>query len=364
MKINSLEIVAIDRKEIWEDFLKEIENKTFLQSWNWGEFQKMMGERVFYLGVSRSGKLIAVALTIKVRTKRGSFLLVPHGPIIKKQKTKDKKQGLKFDSENDNLRLKTEILTALLKKLKEVVKEEKANFIRIAPLFKRNKENIELFRKLEFREAPIHVHAESTWQLNIRSSEEELLKNMRKTTRYLIKKAQKNKDIIISQSEDLKDIELFFNLHKEVSLVQHFTPFSFSYLKNEFLAFLSDKKVSLFLGRYKGEIIASAFVIFFQNKGFYHHAALSPSYSKIPIAYLILWEAIKEAKKRGCSYFDFWGYVSPRKHPSHPWAGPSLFKMGFGGKPKYYLKTQDLPISYFYWLNWLIEKIRRIRRRL
>ena len=52
-------------------------------------------------------------------------------------------------------------------------------------------------------------------------------------------------------------------------------------------------------------------------------------------------EAIKEAKKRGCKVYDFWGFTDPEKFPKHPWAGPTLFKMGFGGHKEEYVKTQD-----------------------
>jgi len=358
-----MRVKEITNKKIWEDFLKEIDQKTFLHSWNWGEFQKRMGEKIWRLGVYEKGSnleretkgsedqseyLAAVCLVIKITAKRGNFLLVPHGPIIR---SKVKSQ-------------KSKILQALLDQLKEIARREKTSFIRISPIWERTEENIKIFKKLGFRKAPIHIHPEATWQLDIRASQEELLKNMRKTTRYLIRKAQKDKDIEIIQSQQVRDIEVFSRLHKEVSLRQHFVPFSLEYLTKEFLAFQPDNEVSLFMGKYKGEVIASAFVIFYSGKGFYHHAALLKKYPTLPIAYLILWEAIKEAKRRGCSFFDFWGYVSPKENPKHPWAGPTLFKMGFGGEKKEYVKTQDFPTSLFYWIDWIIEKIRKIKRRV
>ena len=98
--------------------------------------------------------------------------------------------------------------------------------------------------------------------------------------------------------------------------------------------------------------------------GFYHHAALLPKCHKIPLAYLLQWFAIKEAKRRKCVLYDFWGYVDPATQPKHPWAGPTLFKMGFGGKKYEYIKTQDFAISLKYWLNYIIESLRKIKRGL
>ncbi|MCX6765289.1 MAG: peptidoglycan bridge formation glycyltransferase FemA/FemB family protein [Candidatus Nealsonbacteria bacterium] len=103
---------------------------------------------------------------------------------------------------------------------------------------------------------------------------------------------------------------------------------------------------------------------------FYHHGASLSKFNKIPVSYLLQWEAIKEAKKRGCILYNFWGIApeiaseSDASKSKHPWAGLSLFKMGFGGYRKDYVKTQDYPITLKYYLNYIIEKIRKIKRRL
>ena len=333
-----IEIKEINNKEVWENFLLGIKEKTFLQSWNWGEFQKIIGNKIWRLGIYNKEELSSVTLAVKVRAKRGTFLMLQHCLSM------------------------SEIL---LSKLKEIAKKECCSFIRVAPLLEQSKENIKLFKDLGFRESPMHANAyEATLKLDLTPSEEELLKNMRKTTRYLIRKAEKNSDIEIFQSQNQKDLDIFYQIHQEVVRSQKFTPFSLEYLKKEFLAFLADDQVSLFFGKYKGEIIASAFIIFWSNIGFYHHAALLPQYHKIPIAYLLQWEAIREAKKRGCQLYDFWGYVNPKENPKHPWAGPTFFKMGFGGKAYQYLKTQDLPLLPKYWLTYLFEKLRKIKRGL
>ena len=153
-------------------------------------------------------------------------------------------------------------------------------------------------------------------------------------------------------------------MHEKVSLRQSFVPFSREYLENEFQSFLQDDGVLLFFGKYKGEIAAASFVVFWSGIGFYHHAVSLPQFSKLSIPYLLQWEALKEAKKRGCTLYDFWGYVDPKTQPKHPWAGPTLFKQGFGGEAKLYVKTQDYPLSKKYWVTAFFESIRRMRRHL
>jgi len=297
------------------------------------------GGKIWRLGIYNNGGLSSVALVVKVAAKRGTFLLIPHGPVGEK-----------------------ESLNTLLDELKKIAKEENCSFIRISPIWQRNEENNKLFKKLGFKKGPIQVHPEASWKLDITPSEDELFGKMRETTRYLIRQAQKNPDIEILQSSKVEDIGTFNKLYQEVVKIQHFVPFSLDYLKNEFLAFQPNNQISLFLGKYRGEIIASAFVLFWSGIGFYHHAALNPKYHKTPVAYLLQWEAVREAKRRGCNLYDFWGYVDPKS--KHPWAGPTLFKMGFGGKPYFYVETQDLPLSLKYLPTYIFEKLRKTKRGL
>lgn len=360
-----MEVREITEKITWEDFLlggeesklfsfpfavaRECEDKTFLQSWNWGEFQIRMGNKIWRLGIFDGEKLIGTALISKIKARRGTFLLIQHGPVIKQQETSDKKQAF----------------NTLLEELKKIGEEEGAIFIRMNPLWQNNEENKRIFKELGFIDSPMHANAyEATWKLDITLPEEELFKNMRKTTRYLVRQALKNPDISIEESESLDDIKIYQKLNIEVAKRQRFVPFSFEYIKNEFEVFSRDKEILWFFGKYKGELVAAALVVFWSGIGFYHQAASSLKYPKFSIPYLLSWVAIREAKRKGCNLFDFWGYVNPEKNPRHPWAGPTLFKMGFGGKAFEYVRAQDLPLSKKYWLTYLFEKARKTKRGL
>ena len=345
-----MELKEITNKEEWENFLLQQTEKTFLQSWNWGEFNKKNGSKIWRFGVYNSEKLFAVLLVIKVLAKRGTFLYIPHGPVI---------------DENFIGKDKKEIMQLILVQLCNIAEEEKASFIRVSPIFIENEQNLNLFADLGFRNSPIHASAyEATWKLDINLEENNLLKDLRKTTRYTIKKVEENNDITIEKSINLNDVEIYQRLNKEVSKRQNFVPFSDESIKNEFGSFIEDKEVIFIFGKYKGEIVAGAMIIFWSGIAFYHQAASLGKFAKLSIPYLLQWEAIKEAKNRGCSIYDFWGFTDPEKFPKHPWAGPTLFKMGFGGYKKEYIKTQDFIISSKYWINWIIEKIRKIKRKL
>jgi len=345
-------IKEITDKNVWENFFLQCQEKTFLNSWNWGEFQKKTEGKIWRLGVYDKQQLTAAALVVRIKAKRGTFLFLPHGPnIISNLKSQILKQN---------------ILELLInEKLKFLAKEEKASFIRIAPIWKRTKENIEIFKNLGFLQAPIHIHPELSWELDILKPENQLLKEMRKTTRYLIKKAEKDKNIEIIKSSDLNDLKEFSGLLNKTANRHHFIPFSLNYLKNQVSCFLSDNEIAIYLGKYKKEIISGAIVVYWQGTGFYHHGASLQKYNsnKVPVTYLQQWTAIKEARNQNCLKYNFWGIAEPMKK-NHPWYGLSLFKMGFGGYEKKYVKTQDLPILKSYYLTRWFEKLRKMKRRL
>jgi len=349
-----MNIREITNKDEWESFLQDCTEKTFLHSWNWGEFNQAMGDKVWRFGAYNE-KLIGVVLVLKISAKRGTFLFIPHGPVVM--------DGLE---EKD----KKEILGLVLNHLESITKEEKIDFIRIAPIWEKTPENENIFSDPAFRPSPIHMHPEVTWELDITPSEDQILANMRKTTRYLIRQAQKNPDIEIIKSTNPEDLKYFWPVYEETAKRHKFVVFSEKYLNAEFNIFVKDKQIELFIGKYKGEVVSVALFVFWQGQCVYHHSGSLSKYNKIPVSYLLQWEAIKEAKNRGCKAYNFWG-IAPEvttetdaSKSKHPWAGLSLFKMGFGGYRKDYVKTQDLVISPKYWLNYIIEVLRKHKRRL
>jgi lipid II:glycine glycyltransferase (peptidoglycan interpeptide bridge formation enzyme) len=332
-------------KSRWEESLLNCKEKTFCQSWNWGEFNKLMGDKVFRFEIYEGDELLALCQVLRVKAKRGVFIFVPHGPVILKENKKE------------------EVVSFLLNHLKELGKKEKASFIRFSPIMERNDENISIWKKLGFKNAPIHMHPELTWELDIRKNEEDTLRDMRKTTRYLIRQAEKIEGVEILKSDNEKDLEGFEKVYKETAERHSFTPFSKKYLEKELKAFKDDNQVVVFLGKYNGEVVSSAMIIFWSGIGFYHQGASSFKYNKVPVSYLLQWEAIREAKRRGCQFYNFWG-IAPEEDKNHPWAGLSLFKKGFGGYKKEYVKTQDYPLSPFYYLIYIFELLRKKKRNL
>jgi len=349
MNIFPMEAKSIDSRPELEEFLKRIKPHTFLASWGWGEFEEMSGRKAWRIGVYAydGATLVAAATITKTVAKRGTFLVWHHGPVI--------------DPVFAGQPGKTEEIVKLLRdKSIEIARAEKCDFIRVSTTLFNTPENRAIFAKLGFRDAPIHLHSELGWVLDLALSEEDLMKGMRKNTRYAIRKAEKD-GVEIVHSSDMADFEKFWSIYMDTVVRQKFTPYSEKYLRGEFETFMKAGQALLWFGKYQGEYIATAFVVYTANSGFYHHGASTHKFTAVSASELLQWRAIQEAKKRGCDQYNFWGVV-PETAEQHPWYGLSRFKRGFGGREEEYLHARDYVLSPKYWLTYCLERYRKWKR--
>lgn len=335
----SIEIVT-DKKE-WEQFLQTAEPNIFVQSWHYGEFFRTLGEEFFVLGIRDNGKLIGGSLVVTTTAKRGKFLYLPYGP--------------KLDFTNK------ELWQAFVQELKKKAQEYQTDFIRISPFADDTEQLAVQFKQAAFRPAPLHVLAENTWILDLSPDQETLFKAMRDTTRNLINRG-KREGVEIKITEDEEALKRLSDLLQETAQRHNFTPFSFKYMKAEFDAFKSLDAVKIFEAYYQGRMVSSAVIFFYGDTAVYRHSGSSSERIKCQPSYLLQWHVIEEAKKRGLKYYNFWGIAPENAPQNHPFMGITTFKTGFGGFKKDLLHCQDLPITWKYWVNWLVETFRRIKR--
>jgi len=340
----NIQIKEILDKSQWDNFFEKCGSPSFLQSWGWGEFNKSIGYEILRLGAFDRGELVTTSLVIKTRSKRGNFLFIPHGPIInQKSKIKNQKQ----------------IINEFKNYLIEIAKKENFAFIRISPVLEDNQDNREVYKDLGFKKAPLYMHAEKMWVLSLEKSEDELLCQMRKTTRYLVKKAQRDQVEIVKRTDE-KAAQDFYKIYEETTKREKFVGFSKKYIRVEFDSFNKENNAIFLFGKSGNQTLASALILFTKSTAFYHQGA--SIHTKVPVPYLLQWEAIKEAKKRDCKLYNFWGILDPGRSPKS-WAGLTLFKQGFGGYEKTYVATQDYVIDPFkYFIAFSLEKLLKIKR--
>lgn len=82
---------------------------------------------------------------------------------------------------------------------------------------------------------------------------------------------------------------------------------------------------------------AGVLLLFWDSTAYYWLAAATGKAKKLFTPTLLVWEAVKVAKKRECSRFDFVGVWDERvPNRNKNWKGFTKFKEGFGGSPVYY----------------------------
>jgi lipid II:glycine glycyltransferase (peptidoglycan interpeptide bridge formation enzyme) len=333
----------VNNERSWENFLAGRPEANFLQSWHWGEFHKALGNRIHRTGFYNGEQLMGVMLSVVEHAKRGRYLTVPGGPII--------------DWKNPGL------MEAFVKEIKKIAKLNNCVFVRVRPQLESNDFSKSIFAQNKFINAPMHLHAELTSQLDIIKPEEELLANMRKTTRHEIRKAI-SLPVKITTTNNPSVIKRFYNLQISTSKRQKFVPFSYQFLYEQFKVFSQRNKALLYNATYQNKLLAQAFIIFYGQEAIYHYGASTQEGRKYPGAHLIQWKAIQEAKKRKMARYNFWG-VSPIENTKHRFYGVSIFKRGFGGQDVQYLHAQDLVISQpRYLFNYIIEVTRKHARRV
>lgn len=167
-------------------------------------------------------------------------------------------------------------------------------------------------------------HVTKTIQLDLTQSEKKILAQMKKDARYGIRKAEEQ----VVQIIEVKDLKRFRQAWKTIWLTRKYIP-SLKDLKKIKKSFGS--KAIFLAAQYQGKIIAGTNILATNEAAYYYRAFTSKEGRKKFAQYLLVWVAIKLAKKRGCKIFDFEG-VYDKRFPIKSWKGFSHFKKSFGGK--------------------------------
>jgi lipid II:glycine glycyltransferase (peptidoglycan interpeptide bridge formation enzyme) len=194
--------------------------------------------------------------------------------------------------------------------------------------------------------------------LDLTKTEEELLSNIKKDDRYYINRAIKEW-VEIRIGNTTEHIELLTKMHDEHSKKVWYHAFTNTFVQNLYKSFWD--KITTISASYNWKIESILMTICFWKTCIYYIAASDIVSHKFSPNYLCQWEAIKQAKKSWAKIYNFW-WVSPDDNPKHPISGVSKFKRRFWGYDYSLLHAQDLPLTWKYRFNYIIETIRRKKR--
>lgn len=322
----------------WQNICKLFNEANFLQSPSYQKMNEILGFKTIVEDFSGKGH----ALMIVRDAKRGRYLEIPCGPLIDWH---DKK-----------------LAKTVIEKIRKVAIKEKCVFVRIRPQLRATSENLALMKDLGLKLSPMHLAAEHTVIMDLKKSEDEILAGMRRQTRYEVRRSEKLGIKVISGNSEA----IFKDFHKtqtETAKRQNFIPPNMLTLEAERTAFSDNIKIYTALSE-DGAVIAYGLIIKDGHEGDYYEAASTELNRKMPGAYALLWQAMKDLKKEGYQRFNLWG-IAPKNQPNHRYAGVTTFKTGFGGEVVEYIPAHDLVISKLGYLKDLIvEKARKKKRHL
>lgn len=164
-------------------------------------------------------------------------------------------------------------------------------------------------------------------------TESDIFENFSQKTRYNIRLAARRGVGISRYRGDQKipttALNAFSQLMEATGKRDGFRIRDKEYFKRLLTAF--GKNAVLLLANHNGTAIAGAIEIFYGNKAWYLYGASANEYRNMMPNYLLQWEMMALALKRGCSIYDFRG-VPGCVSESDPLYGLYRFKKGFGGE--------------------------------
>ena len=336
-----MQIINITDKKQLNDFAGDREHAQFLQSWQWGEFQKEVSGIIWRIGVVEDGgQLVASAKLVKKQLPMGrSYFYCGRGPIINFQFSIF---NFQLNQEEKNKKQK-EILNFLFGEIEKIAKQEGTMFLRFEPKFKIQNSKFKIIQTID-------VQPSKTLLLDLTKSEEELLKNMRPKTRYNIRLAEKKGVKIVeagaNRFEEFWQLLTFTGDRDEFNL--HGRSYYQAMLK------LDGDFIKLWFAEYQCKPLAGNLVVFFGDTATYIHGGSSNESRELMAPYALQWHNIKLAKQLGYKYYDFHGVDEVK------WPGVTRFKMGFGGQVINYPGTFDLVYDAG-WYN-IYKMVRKVRR--
>jgi len=336
--------VSENEKDQYNQFVAAQESGSFLQSWEWGQWQIRLGRTVYrFKIIDDNGTQVASVQLIKMPLPFGKYYLyAPYGPVVSEK--------LKVESQK------------LLQEIKNKFSE--AVFIRIEP-----KQIISQSENQSIRKST-NIQPAVTMVLDINKPDDVLLSAMHHKTRYNIRLAQRHgvkiqSELVVTPGYGLYTSEAV-NLILQTQVRQNYHGHSRDYYKNlvDFFALgnnTNDLKLWIYKALYNKELLATAVIVDFGPTRMYLYGGSSEKFRNFMAPYLLHWGAIVDAKITGIKYYDFGG----SEVASGGERGFTRFKQGFGGRVINYVGAYDIiQNKAVYKAYQLVRKINKIIKKI
>jgi lipid II:glycine glycyltransferase (peptidoglycan interpeptide bridge formation enzyme) len=190
----------------------------------------------------------------------------------------------------------------------------------------------------------------TTFWVDLKPSEDEVMKSFSGKTRYNIRVAQRN-GVTVKEDNSDKAFDRYLELTRETVNRQGFYAHTEKYHRLMWKILKKAEIAHLLAANYQGEIITTWILFAWKDFLYYPYGASTEKNKNVMANNLMMWEAIKFGKKLGLTTFDLWGREEGK--------GFTKFKEGYNPKVIEFLGTWDLVINKpLYSIYRLAEKIR------
>jgi len=325
----------------------------FLESWEWGTFQKTLGWGTKRYVVLEGGRTVAVFGMMHYGLPFGfSHGYSPRGPVIAKEEVSE--EALHF-----------EILQAIQKWAQG--QTDAVIFLRLEPSLPAISKDAE---KYGFHRPSYYIQPRYNTAVNLLPSEEKILARFHPSTRSNINRAiRRGVTVVMKRTMTSDDYETFFamikstvkrNGGKNVYPDEH-------YLRTfiETMPILHEDSVydptapalGIFWALQDGKPAAAHIIVFFANTATYLFGASFAERLSSKAETLLHWSAMREAKRHGMRYYDLGGI------DERIWPSLTAFKRQFGGEEFHYVGDVDIPLHPLWYRGYNFSKkmLKRMR---
>lgn len=329
-----MKVEELHDRAAWAEFTKANDGG-LLQSFELGELHTEVERRCLFLVVREEGVIRLTAMVLRKPIALGyTYYYCPEGPVVKDGNWNDARNKL--------------ALAALNRHLRKRSFSDRAVYLKIEPHIPTAKETLQAFTELRFRPSKVSLQAEHVAHVDITRSETAIWDSFKKDARYSIRYAERQ-GVEIIRGRGPREMAMFAKLYHQTASDKSFSHRDKSYLETFRQHLMEDTDVAeVYVALCEGKPIAASIITYYGDEAVYLYAGSNKRNQTLYGTYLIQWEAIKEAKRRGCRRYNMTG-VAASSDSNDPWAGLRRFKLKFGSTVVHLVGAQDYaykPVLY------------------
>lgn len=321
----TLRPIDTSKSELWDSFVDGHSQGHFLQSWGWGTLKASAGWHPLRLALydterkqTMAGAQVLRRTFAHLPPRLGHLAYIPRGPVLDWSR-----------QNNDNAQLPELFFSQVL----PFLRAQGAIALHVElPLLDDEQQSLVARQSLSafgFHPVPA-VQPLRTILLDLTPDEQRLQANMKEKWRYNIRLPAR-KGVQVRAAAGKEDVEAWYRLLQITGQRDHFGVHSFDYYWRAWQIFAPSEQAELLLAEYEGQPLAGIFVGYMARQAIYLYGASSNEHRNLMPNYLLQWEAIRRAKARGATCYDFWG-IPHTDNTDEAMAGVYRFKSGWGGR--------------------------------